>query len=105
MPAETVVEMATIKGAEAIGLGEQIGSLEVSKQADIILLNPTLPTPVTAENVVAQLVTFGRGSFVEDVIVNGKMIIEKGKVLTTSEEEATRKCREAANSLWDQIPK
>ena len=105
MPAETVLEMATIKGAEAIGLGEQVGSLEVGKLADIILLNPTLPTPVTAENVVAQLVTFGRGSFVEDVIVNGKMIVEKGKVLTTSEEKATRKCHEAANSLWDQIPK
>ena len=105
MPAETVLEMATIKGAEAIGLEKQVGSLEVGKRADVILLNPTLPTPVTAENVVAQLVTFGRGSFVEDVMVNGKMIVEKGKVLTAEEEEAARKCREAANSLWEKIPK
>lgn len=105
MPAETVLEMATIKGAEALGLADQIGSLEAGKKADIILLNPQLPTPVTRDNVVAQLVTFGTGSFVQHVFVDGNQIVRDGEVLTADEEEAKLRCRHAAESLWGQLPK
>ena len=105
MPAETVLEMATINGAEALGLSDQIGSLEPGKRADIILLDPTLPTPVTAGNVAAQLVTFGKGSFVQDVFVDGIRIVRDGKVVTTDEDEAKHRCNEAAESLWDKLPK
>ncbi len=104
MPAETVLDMATIKGAEAVGLGDQIGSLEVGKKADIILLDAQLPTPVTVDNVVAQLVTFGKGSFVQHVFVNGKTIVESSRVVTTDEENAKVRCRSAAELLWNQLP-
>jgi 5-methylthioadenosine/S-adenosylhomocysteine deaminase len=96
--------MATIKGAEAVGLGDQIGSLEVGKKADIILLDVQLPTPVTVDNVVAQLVTYGKGSFVQYVFVDGREIVDSNRVLTTDEEEAKVRCRNAAQSLWNQLP-
>lgn len=104
MPAETVLEMATIKGAQALGLGDQIGSLEVGKKADIILLDAQLPTPVTPDNAAAQLVAFGRGSFVQHVFVDGRQIVENGRVVTADEEEAKLRCRRAAESLWEQLP-
>jgi cytosine/adenosine deaminase-related metal-dependent hydrolase len=104
MPAETVLDMATIKGAEAVGLGNQTGSLEAGKKADIILLDAQLPTPVTPDNVVAQLVTFGKGSFVQHAIVNGRPIVANSRVITTDEDKARIRCRNAAESLWNQIP-
>lgn len=104
MPAETVLEMATINGAQAVGLGDQVGSLEVGKKADIVLLNAPLPTPITPENVVTQLVTFGRGNFVEDVFVDGKEIVRNGEIVTVDEKEAYVRCRSAAESLWRDLP-
>jgi cytosine/adenosine deaminase-related metal-dependent hydrolase len=105
MPAQTVLEMATINGAQALGLADEIGSLEVGKQADFLVLDPKLPTPVTTENVGPQLVTFGRGSFVQHVFVDGTQIVKDGKLVTANEEEAKLGCRKAAQSLWDQLPK
>jgi 5-methylthioadenosine/S-adenosylhomocysteine deaminase len=104
MPAETVLEMATINGAKVLGLADQIGSLEAGKKADMIVLNPMFPTPVTLDNVIAQLVAFGKGSLVQDAIVDGSFILRDRKVVTTDEEVARLRCIKAAESLWDQPP-
>ena len=105
MPAETVLEMATIGGAQALGLADQIGSLEVGKKADLIILDPKLPTPLTIENAAAQLVTFGKANFVQHVIVDGVQIADNGKVTTTDEEVARLRSQNMAESLWNQLPK
>jgi len=105
MPAKTVLEMATVNGAKVLGLADQIGSLEAGKKADMIVLNPMFPTPVTLDNVIAQLVTFGKGSFVQDAIVDGRFVLRERKVVTTDEQEARLRCIKAAESLWNQLPK
>lgn len=100
MPAEIVIRMATIDAAKAIFMEESLGSITPGKKADIIIVNLNSPTPVTVENLATQLVVFGDGSIVEDVIVDGEKKVRKGKMLTVNEDRARIECREAADSLW-----
>jgi 5-methylthioadenosine/S-adenosylhomocysteine deaminase len=91
MPAWEVLRMATIEGARAIGLGEDVGSLEVGKQADLILvdlktlnLSPVLETPI--RNIVPNLVYAASGHEVRMVMVAGRVLVRDGEVLTADEE-------------------
>ena len=91
MPAWQVMRMATIDAARAIGLEDQIGSLEPGKKADIILIDlrspnlmPVLTDPV--RNIVPNLVFSGRGNEVIMSIIDGNIIMEDRKVLTVNED-------------------
>ena len=74
----------------ALGIQERLGSIEVGKEADIVLLNDEFSTPVTKKNVYSQLVTFGRGDFVDTVLVRGRTVVENGVMTTISEEQARK---------------
>lgn len=85
MPAWQVLRMATIDGARAIGIDSITGSLEVGKRADFIVVDLTRPTmqPVhlaPMRNLVPNLVYSARGDEVTTVVVDGKIIMENGKV-------------------------
>jgi 5-methylthioadenosine/S-adenosylhomocysteine deaminase len=87
MPAWAVLRMATIEGAQAIGLGEEVGSLEVGKQADIILVDlsepnllPVLDAPI--RTIVPNLVYAATGHEVKTVLVAGRVLVREGVVLT-----------------------
>lgn len=91
MPAWEVLRLATIEGAQAIGLGDEIGSLEPGKQADLILvdltalnLSPVLETPV--RNIVPNLVYAGSGHEVKTVMVAGRVLMHDRQVLTADED-------------------
>jgi 5-methylthioadenosine/S-adenosylhomocysteine deaminase len=101
LPAWEVLRMATIEGAQAIGLGEQIGSLEAGKQADLILvdlsapnLSPVLLDPV--RNIVPNLVYAGTGHEVKSVMVAGKLLVEDYKVLVVDEHDIVEQAQEQA---------
>jgi 5-methylthioadenosine/S-adenosylhomocysteine deaminase len=90
LPAWEVLRMATIEGAQAIGLGDEIGSLEAGKQADMILvdlsalnLSPVLEAPV--RNIVPNLVYAASGHEVKTVLVGGRVLVRDGQVLTADE--------------------
>jgi 5-methylthioadenosine/S-adenosylhomocysteine deaminase len=90
MPAWEVLRMATIEGAHAIGLGDQIGSLEAGKQADLILvdlsapnLSPVLEAPV--RNVVPNLVYAASGHEVKMVMVAGRVLVRDRQVLAMAD--------------------
>jgi 5-methylthioadenosine/S-adenosylhomocysteine deaminase len=90
MPAWEVLRMATIEGARAIGRGNETGSLEVGKQADLIVvdlralnLSPVLVAPV--RNLVPNLVYAASGHEVRDVVVAGRILVRNGQVLTADE--------------------
>jgi 5-methylthioadenosine/S-adenosylhomocysteine deaminase len=90
MPAWEVLRMATIEGARAIGLGNEVGSLEPGKQADLILVDLAAPnlSPVLTEpirNIVPNLVYSGSGHEVKTVIVAGRVLIRDYQVLTVDE--------------------
>lgn len=91
-PAWKVLRMATIEGAQAIGLGNITGSLEVGKAADMILVNLKKPTlsPIILSpmrNIINNLVYAARGDEVDTVIVNGKLVMENRKPLTFNLDE------------------
>ncbi|MCX5909568.1 MAG: amidohydrolase, partial [Deltaproteobacteria bacterium] len=87
MPAETVLEMATLGGAKVLGLEREIGSLEVGKKADVIVVDLRRPHMQLLYNVVSQLVYSAAGADVRDVIINGQIVMEGRKLLTIDEEE------------------
>ncbi len=90
MPAWEVLRMATVEGARAVGLGNEVGSLEPGKQADLILvdltelnLSPVLTEPI--RNIVPNLVYAASGREVKTVVVAGKVLVRDGKVMTADE--------------------
>lgn len=97
--AETAIEMATINGARAIGMDKEIGSLEVGKKADIIIINMHRPEWYPNYSEVQNLVYSASGDCVETVFIDGKLIMENRKVLTVDEDEILNRCAE----LGDQI--
>ncbi|MEM3061872.1 MAG: amidohydrolase family protein [Candidatus Bathyarchaeia archaeon] len=101
---EMILEMATMNGAKLYELDREIGSLEIGKNADIILINPKLsPTPIIPESVCAHLINTTSGKDVETVIVNGELLMEDREVKTVDEERVVEISREAAESLWKKL--
>ena len=88
LDAGTVLRMATIDGARALGLSERIGSLEPGKQADVIILDTHRPHLVPMYHPVSHLVYAARGSDVETAVINGRIVMEHGRILTFDVEQA-----------------
>ena len=80
LPAYEVLKMATINGAKALRLDKEIGSIEVGKKADIIMLNldDILTQPIN--NIFAEIVYNAKGTNVETAIINGNIVMENGKI-------------------------
>ena len=88
------IRIATINGAKALGLEQEIGSLEVGKKADIAILNLNTPSLTPRNNLIAGLSYSANGSEVETVIIDGKVTMEDRKVLTMDEELVYKKVNE-----------
>jgi 5-methylthioadenosine/S-adenosylhomocysteine deaminase len=85
LSAQTALEMATIGGARAMGMGSQIGSLEPGKRADVIVVGMTAARQTPMYNPVSHLVYSSRGDDVRTTIVNGKVLMRDRKVTTLDE--------------------
>jgi 5-methylthioadenosine/S-adenosylhomocysteine deaminase len=94
VPAEAAVEMATIRGARALGMEKEIGSLEPGKRADVISIRLDRPNAVPMYNVYSQMVYALKGSDVEDVMVNGKLLVKDATPLTLNAAAIEAKARE-----------
>ena len=75
IPAETALELGTITGAQALGMSEKIGSIEVGKKADLVLFDTMRPEWRTLFNPVNNLVYSSDGRSVHTVIVNGRVVV------------------------------
>jgi 5-methylthioadenosine/S-adenosylhomocysteine deaminase len=94
LPAEQVVEMATVDGARALHLEKQIGSLEAGKKADLIIVDINAPHATPMYNVYSEIVFALKASDVRTVIIAGRVIMEERKMLTLNEEEILQKAKE-----------
>ncbi|HUH40753.1 MAG TPA: amidohydrolase [Castellaniella sp.] len=83
--AETALEMATLHGARALGIADQVGSLEVGKKADLFTVNTDVPHLTPIWNPVATLVFAAQGSDVHTVVIDGKVIVSAGQIMTMDE--------------------
>jgi 5-methylthioadenosine/S-adenosylhomocysteine deaminase len=86
--------IATINGAKALGLGNEIGSIEVGKKADLAILDLDTPSLTPRNNLIAGLSYSANGSEVETVIINGKVTMEDRRILTMDEELVYHKVNE-----------
>lgn len=95
VPAEAVLEMATIRGARAMGLEDQIGSIEPGKRADFIILDMDKPHLTPCFDPVSTVVYAAYGSDVDTVVCDGETLMRGRKVQTLDEEAiiAEARCR------------
>jgi 5-methylthioadenosine/S-adenosylhomocysteine deaminase len=95
--AQQTLDMATINGARALGF--EAGALEEGKLADVITLDLNSPSLTPNHNQISNLVYSENGSSVQDVIIDGKLVMQDRKILTFDESFVIEKARKAAEDL------
>ncbi|MEA4969750.1 MAG: amidohydrolase family protein [Candidatus Pelethousia sp.] len=100
LPDKQMFEMATINGARSLHMEDQIGTLEVGKKADVVLLKNNSPVPVFENNVMNFIVTVADSAHVDTVIIDGNLVVKGGEYLLMDEEEVRAKCQEQAVDFW-----
>jgi cytosine/adenosine deaminase-related metal-dependent hydrolase len=100
VPAETVLEMATINGARALGLEQEIGSLEVGKKADLVIIDLNRLHTTPSPNPISSLVYAATGAEVDTVVVDGHIVVEHGQLLTMDENEVMEQAHQHAGALY-----
>ncbi|MEW6001813.1 MAG: amidohydrolase family protein [Nitrospirota bacterium] len=93
LDAKTALLMATRWGADVLGLGNKIGSLEKGKLADIIIINLKKPHLTPIYDVYSHIVYAAMASDVDTVMVNGKVVLNAGKLTTADESEILFKAK------------
>jgi len=88
LDARTVLRLATINGAEVLGLQDTIGSLEEGKEADIVILDTDRPHLTPHYDVYSLLVYSADGSDVDTVMIAGRIVMRNRKLLTINEKKA-----------------
>jgi 5-methylthioadenosine/S-adenosylhomocysteine deaminase len=89
-PAPAVLEMATLGGARALGMEDQIGSLEAGKRADLVVVGLAEPRLRPLFDPVSHLVYAVKGADVRHVVVEGRVVVEGGQVRTLSAQEVVQ---------------
>jgi 5-methylthioadenosine/S-adenosylhomocysteine deaminase len=98
LPVYDVLRMATLNGTKALRLGKSIGSLEVGRKADVILVDLSKPHLKPLHSTYANIVYSAHGSDVDTVIVNGKILMENRHVKTLDEQAVMERAEKTA---WD----
>jgi cytosine/adenosine deaminase-related metal-dependent hydrolase len=101
VPAETVIEMATINGAAALGMEKEIGSLEIGKKADLICIRCDSARLAPNTNPVSAVVYSAAGSDVSDVMIDGEWVVRGGAVRTMDEGKILRDAGEAITRVLE----
>ena len=99
IPAETALEMGTLSGAEALGLGDQLGSIEVGKKADLVLFDTERPEWQAMWNPVSNLVYNADGRSVHTVIVDGRVVVDAYRQSFVDEPKLFAKVQEIGERL------
>lgn len=101
LPTCDAIKMATINGAKALGLENEIGSIEVGKKADLILID-TNEANLTPDNF-SNIVYAANGSNVHTTICNGKILMENRKLTILDEEKIYKKAKIAIEELKNNL--
>ena len=91
--------MATLRGAEALGLGDQLGSIEVGKKADLVLFDTERPEWQAMWNPVSNLVYNADGRSVHTVIVDGRVVVDAYRQSFVDEPKLFAKVQEIGERL------
>jgi len=97
--AEELLEMLTINGAKVLGIDDEVGSLEIGKGADVIVVDFKKPHLLPAGRWLPKLIYSARGGDVIHTIVDGKVLMESGKVVSMDEEKVLERSLAAREDL------
>ena len=97
--ARAALEMATIRGARALGMDNRIGSLDVGKRADVIVVNASGARHTPMYDPISHLVYVTRGDDVQTAVVHGKVLMRDRKVLTLDEAAVLKDARAWAEKV------
>ena len=102
LPAQKVLDLATLGGAETLQIAEKVGSIEEGKAADIIALDLNAPNMMPihgGDTVVSDLIYSAKGMNVSVTIVDGQLLMAEGKFQTIDEHEVYHAAQKAAMDL------
>ncbi|WP_432204976.1 amidohydrolase [Cetobacterium somerae] len=99
VPAEQVLEMATINGAKCALLEKEIGSLEVGKKADLIILNPNTIHSLPLHDPIANIVYTMSSENVESTMCNGQWLMKNREILFLNEKELIENLKQKSKEI------
>jgi 5-methylthioadenosine/S-adenosylhomocysteine deaminase len=99
LPALTALRMATVNGALALGLADQIGSVEVGKRADLQMVKIDRLHTVPQPDPISTIVYAAEAGDVDAVIINGRIVMRDGKLLTLNEQDVIADARDQSQRL------
>ncbi len=99
MDARTVVRMATTQGASALRMDHKIGSLEVGKEADLIIIDLAQPHLVPMYHPESHLVYSVKGGDVQDVMIAGQWVVRNRQLLTLDVDDVLEEAKAMAASI------
>ncbi|GAC1446562.1 MAG: 5'-deoxyadenosine deaminase [Pyrinomonadaceae bacterium] len=103
LPAKRVLRMATIDGARALGLQDEIGSLEAGKRADVIIADLESLSLAPRTDIISTLVYAAQTSNVRDCIIDGRIVMRDGELQTLNEREVIRNANRESEKLRARI--
>jgi len=96
-----VLEMATVRGAIALGIEKEVGSIEVGKKADLVFLRRKVPHMIPFHNIPSLIVYSANGNDVDTVMIDGKIVMRNREVLTVKEKDVMREAQRTFEKLLD----
>jgi len=99
--ANKILRMATIEGAKALNLDNEIGSLEPNKKADIVILNLNHLHTIPRHFTIPQIVYCAKAHDVETVLIDGRMVVKDRQIKTINESDLMQKVQQSATKLWE----
>lgn len=96
-----VLRMATINGAKVLGLDSEIGTVEVGKKADLILVDVEKPHLYPHNDICAVLAYSANGADVETTIIDGKVVMQNRRLLTINENEVLRQAKNCSARITE----
>jgi len=105
LPAQKCLDLATLGAAKALGAEKELGSVEVGKKADLVVLDCMRPSmlPVSSENAVSNLVYASPSPAVRDTIVDGKFVLRDKKIVNLDECAFLLKAEDSAKDLMAKV--
>jgi len=103
LPAEEVLKMTTINGAKALLWDKEIGSLEIGKKADLVILDFNKPHLRPVYNETSHLVYSARAADVDTVLINGRILMEKRELTTVDAEKILEEVERTKDNLLSRL--
>jgi 5-methylthioadenosine/S-adenosylhomocysteine deaminase len=103
VPASKVLELATIDGAKALSWEKEIGSIDIGKKADLVIIDLKKPHFCPVHNEISHLVYAAKGSDAKTVIIDGKIVMENRELATVKTDHVMEMAEKAKNTLLEKL--